>query len=106
METSWNANWRFECERGVLLVEDDRVFIQRLLRVDEGARGTASDHDERREIPLIGMERESQEYLLQEFYEAATLGAAVGTTAQDNIHTMEFVFGVVEACDSGKAISL
>ncbi len=106
LETSWNANWRFECERGVLLVEDDRVFVQRLLRVDEGARGTASVHDARREIPLVRMEREGQDYLLQEFYEAVTNGTAVGTTAQDNMRTMEFVFGVVEACDSGKAISL
>ena len=106
METSWNANWRFECERGVLLVEDDRVFIQRLLGVDEGARGTASAHDDKGEIPLIRMEREGQDYLLQEFYEAVKNGAAFGTTAQDNIHTMEFVFGVVEACDSGKPVIL
>lgn len=106
LETSWNADWRFECERGALLVEDDRVYIQRLLRVNDGARGRASAHDERREIPLIGMEREGQDYLLQEFYEAVTNGAAVDTTARDNIHTMEFVFGVVEACDSGKTIRL
>ena len=105
-ETSWNADWRFECENGVLLVEDDRVFVQRLLSVDEGARGIASVHEEKREISLVGMERESQDYLLQELYEAVTEGAAVGTTAQDNIHTMEFVFGVVDACDSGKTVML
>ena len=105
-ETSWNANWRFECENGALVVEDDRVYVQRLLSVDEGARGAASAHEEKREIPLIGMERESQDYLLHEFYEAVMKGAAVGTTAQDNIHTMEFVFGVVDACDSGKTVRL
>lgn len=105
-ETSWNANWRFECERGVLLVEDDRVYAQRLLNVDEGARGMASEHEEKREIPLIGMERESQDYLLHEFYEAVMKGASVATTGQDNIHTMEFVFAVVEACDSGKTVTL
>ena len=103
-ETSWNADWRFECERGVLLVEDDRVTIQRLQSVNEGARGLASAHDEVREIPLIDMEYESQDYLLQEFYEAVMGGRSVSTTAQDNIHTMEFVFGVVEACDSGETV--
>ena len=30
LETSWNANWRFECERAALLVEDDVVYLQRL----------------------------------------------------------------------------
>lgn len=105
-ETSWNADWRFECERGALLVEDDRVYVQRLLSVDEGARGMASVHDEKREIPLIDMERESQDYLLHEFYQSVMKGESVATTAQDNIHTMEFVFGVVDACDSGKTVIL
>jgi len=106
VETSWNADWRFECERGVLLVEDDRIYIQQLLSVNEGARGRSSVHDEVREVPLIGMEHESQDYLLQEFYEAVMGGRSVGTTAQDNIHTMEFVFGVVEACEGGKTVTL
>lgn len=106
LETSWNADWRFECERGVLLAQDDRLYAQRLLSVKEGARGLASAHDEKREIPLVNMEREGQDYLLQEFLEAVTEGAATATTAQDNIHTMEFVFGVVAACESGSLINL
>ena len=105
-ETSWNADWRFECERGVLLVKDDRIYAQQLRSVDEGARGVASLHDEVREIPLAGMERESQDYLLHEFYKAVTQGGSVATTAQDNIHTMAFVFGVVEACEGGRGVEL
>ncbi len=106
LETSWNADWRFECERAVLLVANDRISIQRLLGVNEGARGLASQHDDIREIPLISLEQESQDYLLQEFYEAVTQGKSVSTTAQDNIHTMAFVFGVAAACDSGKTVKL
>ena len=106
METSWNANWRFECERGVMSVEDDRITLQRLLSVPQGGRGQASEHGEKRQIPLIKMPREGQDYLLQEFYEAVTQGKPVATTAQDNIHTMEFVFGVVEACNTGSALAL
>ena len=105
-ETSWNADWRFECERGVILVEDDRVYIQRLMSVDEGARGQSSLHDDRREVPQVGMEHESQDYLLHEFYESVTQGRSVATTARDNIHTMKFVFGVVEACETGRAVNL
>ena len=106
LETSWNANWRFECEKGVLLVEDDRVYIQRLLSVNDGARGLANVHDDKRSVPLVGMEREGQDYLLHEFYQAVTQGKAVGTPAQDNIHTTELVFGVVRACDSGGTVKL
>jgi predicted dehydrogenase len=105
-DTSWNADWRFECERGVLLVEDDRVYVQQLMSVDKDGRAFASVHDDKHEAPLVSMARENQDYLLQEFYEAVTQGKSVGTPAQDNIHTMEFVFGVVEACDSGKAFTL
>ena len=90
----------------MLLAQDDRLYVQRLLSVNEGARGLASVHDDKREIPLVGMEREGQDYLLQEFFEAVTKGASTGTTAQDNIHTMEFVFGVVEACENGGLINL
>ena len=74
LETSWNANWRFECEKGVLLVEDDCVYIQRLLSVNDGARGLANVHDEKRSVPLVGMEREGQDYLLHEFYQARHKG--------------------------------
>ena len=106
LETSWNANWRFECERGVLLVEDDAVFVQRLLKVGEGPGALVNVHDEKQEVPLVTMAREGQDYLLREFYEAVMQGKPTGTTAQDNIHTMELVFGVVRACDSGQPVRL
>ncbi len=106
LETSWNANWRFECERGVLLARDDCVTVQRLLRVGEGAGALVNEHAELETIKLVQMEREGQDYLLQEFYEAVTEGGQTATTAQDNLNTMELVFGVVRACDSGQPVSL
>ena len=106
LETSWNANWRFECERGVLLARDDRVTIQRLLRAGSGAGGLANVHAEPEEVPLVEMEREGQDYLLEEFYESVTRGGTTATTAQDNIGTMELVFGVVRACETGKPVEL
>ncbi len=101
LETSWNANWRFECEHGVLLVQDDVVTVQKLLRVGDGPGALVNVHDEGREVPLAPMERIAQDYLLQEFYDAVAKGGPTGTTAQDNIKTMELVFGVARACDSG-----
>jgi predicted dehydrogenase len=106
LETSWNANWRFECERGVLLARDDRVTVQRLLSVGDGPGALVNQHALPEDVPLIDMEREGQDYLLQEFYEAVTARGQTATTAQDNIHTMDLVFGVVRACDSGQPVSL
>ena len=106
LETGWNANWRFECEKGVLQVDDDRVYLQRLQHVSDGPGAMVNVHDEKREMPLVAMELEGQDYLLHEFYEAVTRGESTGTSVQDNIHTMELVFGVVRACDSGNTVML
>ncbi len=106
LETTWNANWRFECEHGVLLVEDDKVVLQKLLGVGEGPGALVNVHEERREVPLVHMERMAQDYLLGEFYGAVTQGTLTGTSAQDNIKTMELVFGIVRACDSGQPVTL
>lgn len=104
--TSGNANWRFECEKGVLRVEDDVVSVQHLLGVGDGRGAAANLHDEVQVVPAETMRREGQDYLLHEFYEAVTTGKDIGTPAQDNIHTIEFVFGVARACDSGSVIRL
>ncbi len=104
-ETSWNADWRFDCAHGVMRVKDDRVYVQRLLRAG-GERGSANEHEDWREVPLMSMDRAGQDYLLQEFYEAVTRGGSTGTNAQDNLKTMDLVFGAVAACELGKPVSL
>ncbi|MCY4069739.1 MAG: Gfo/Idh/MocA family oxidoreductase [Chloroflexi bacterium] len=106
LPTSWNANWRFDCEKGVILVEDDTVTVQDLLRVTDKRGALANVHGERRLVPLLEMEREGQDYLLHEFFEAVTKGKPVATPAQDNIRTVELVFAVVRACDSGETVKL
>ncbi|MCY4538657.1 MAG: Gfo/Idh/MocA family oxidoreductase [Chloroflexi bacterium] len=106
LPTGWNADWRFDCEKAVMLVEDDVVTVQDLLRVTDRRGALANVHGKRRLVPLLEMEREGQDYLLHEFYEAVTKGKPVATSAQDNIRTVEFVFGVVQACDSGETVKL
>ena len=106
METSWNANWRFECERGVMLVEDDRIHAQKLLGTGDGPGALINQHGDIREIPQPPMALEAQDYLLQEFAEAVAQGKRTATAAQDNIKTMELVFGIARACDSGQPVRL
>ena len=106
LPSSWNADWRFDCEKGVMLVKDDVVTVQDLLRLTDKRGALANVHGEPRLVPLLEMEREGQDYLLHEFHEAVTKGKPVATSAQDNIRTVEFVFGVVRACDSGETVKL
>ena len=105
-ETSWNANWRFNCERGVLRVEDDVVRVQRLLDVADGGGALRNLHSQPEVVPPVEMAREGQDYLLDEFVDAVKSGGSTATSAQDNICTMELVFGVVRACETGEAITL
>ncbi|MEM6281187.1 MAG: Gfo/Idh/MocA family oxidoreductase [Chloroflexota bacterium] len=105
METTWNANWRFECELGILTIEDDAVYKQRYTGV-EGRPGYRHVSNAKKEaVPMVSMVREGQDYLLHEFYQAVTSGSVPATTAQDNIHTIRFVFDIVKACDTGQIIT-
>ena len=104
--TSWNAHWRFECEKGVLLTEHDVIAVQRALSGAERGAEPREQYSEIEIVPQLDMQRESQDYLLREFYEAVTMGKPIATSAQDNIGTIELVFGIVAACDSGTAVEL
>ncbi len=105
-ETSWNANWRFDCERGVLRAQDDVVRVQRLLDVGADCGALRNQHSQPEVVPPVEMAREGQDYLLDEFVKAINCGGSTATSAQDNIATMELVFGVVRACETGEAITL
>jgi predicted dehydrogenase len=105
METTWNANWRFECEKGILTIEEDAAYIQRLSGIEERPGHHHTSNEEKEQVTLLTMEREAQDYLLHEFYEAVTHGKPTGTPAQDNIHTIEFVFGVVQASETGQVVN-
>lgn len=103
-ETPWNADWRFECEKGVLTLQDDHVYVQHLLGVEDRPGFRQNLNDARTEVPLVAMEREAQAYLLHEFYEAVTHGRKPGTPCQDNIRTVEFVFDVVRSFETGAPV--
>ncbi len=105
-ETSWNANWRFDCARGVLRVQDDIVRVQRLLNVGDGGGALRNQHSQPEIIPQRAMAHEGQDYLLDEFVEAVHRGESTATSAQDNIRTMELVFAVVRACETGELVQL
>jgi predicted dehydrogenase len=104
-ETSWNAHWRFECERGVVTLEDDRVYTQ--ARSDELlSRGGYSQfsNGEVVEVKPLELTHVAQAYLLHEFYQAVTQHKAVATTCQDNIKSLGIVFDVIKSCETGEPV--
>ncbi len=87
-ETSWNGNWRFECEKGVIALEGDQVYTQ--LAGQEAVL-----------IKPVERQYVAQAYLLHEFYEAVTQGKSPVTTCQDNIKSLGIVFDVVKSFETG-----
>jgi predicted dehydrogenase len=91
-DTSWNADWRFDCARGEVRLRDDQVSYQR-----KGEEPVA--------VPPEPMERESQAYLLHEFYAAAmNNGPRPATVAEDNVRSLGIVFDVVKAFETGAPV--
>lgn len=90
-ETPWNGHWRFECEKGVALLEDDQVYTH--------LTGEAA-------VPVdpVTMERQGQAYLLHEFYTAVCAGQTPGTPCQDNIHSLAIVFDTVRSFQTGQPV--
>jgi len=90
-ETDWNANWRFECSKGVVAMVDSQVYTQLT-----GAEPVL--------VETVTMARTDQAYLLHEFYEAVVQGKPPVTTCQDNIKSLGIVFDVVESFETGDVV--
>ncbi len=90
-ETDWNANWRFECSKGVVAMVNSQVYTQLT-----GAEPVP--------VETVQMARTDQAYLLHEFYEAVTHGQPAVTTCQDNIKSLGIVFDVVQSFETGQIV--
>jgi predicted dehydrogenase len=99
-ETSWNGNWRFDCEDGVVEMIDDRVIVHPWLDVD----GFNNVYIDPLIIEPLEMPRIAQAYLLHEFYQAVTEGTSPATTCQDNIKSLQTIFNIVESFETGHII--
>jgi hypothetical protein len=89
---SWNANWRFECANGVVVMQDDQVYTQLT-----GAAPVL--------VEPVQLARTEQAYLLHEFYTAVTEGVRPATTCQDNIRSLNVVFDVVRSFETGAPVA-
>lgn len=90
-ETDWNANWRFECSKGVVAMVNSQVYTQ--LTGQEAVP-----------VEPVVMARTGQAYLLHEFYEAVTQSKPAVTTCQDNRKSLGIVFDVVQSFETGEVV--
>ena len=97
-ETSWNGNWRFDCEHGVLLLIDDKVYLQRRTDALEDFGGyTQYINGDLVEVPLLDPKHAGREQLLHEFCRAISTGKQPETSCQENVKSLKIVFDVIEA---------
>ncbi len=104
-ETTWNGTWRFECENGIILFENDQVHVQRKTAKQESRGGFWQyRNDEMALVEPVQLEYTAQGYLLHEFYEAVTLGKPAATTCQDNIKSLGIVFDIIQSFKTGSPV--
>lgn len=104
-ETPWNAHWRFECEHGIIMLQDDRVYTQsRSDELEQLGGYSRFKNGDLSEVEPVELTHVAQAYLLHEFYEAVTQGKPVVTTCQDNIKSLGIVFDVIKSCETGRVV--
>ncbi|MEO1165270.1 MAG: Gfo/Idh/MocA family oxidoreductase [Chloroflexota bacterium] len=98
--SSYEGDWRFECEKGVLTLIDNVIHVQ--LRDDiDGGNYTYQPAEIREPITML---YERQSYLAYELQEAIQTGKAPVTRVQDNVKTLQMVFDVIESSETGQVI--
>lgn len=98
--SSFNGDWRIDCEKGVLTLVNDVIMVQKRSGSD-GIWFKYADLEERLPTPL---EYNPQAYLAYELREGLNNGYRPATTVQDNIKTLQMVFDLIESCESGHSI--
>lgn len=83
-ETDWNANWRIEGEKGVLLIEDSHVYFSNKCAT-------------RRKVALLKMAKTHQEWLIQEFARCLDKGLEPETSSRNNLNSLVATHAAVRA---------
>ncbi|NLE66847.1 MAG: Gfo/Idh/MocA family oxidoreductase [Lentisphaerae bacterium] len=92
-ETPWNANWRFDGSKGVLLWENDELFL-------------ASSPARRRKIREVKWPVTAQAFLLDAFAAAIESRHAPETSAADNLKSLAVTYALVRAVKEKRRVEL
>lgn len=100
LPSTFDGDWRFDCEKGVLALENDLITVQ--LR-DDKDKPTYSFHlSEHRDA--IELDYDRQAYLAYQLNETVVNGTPMPTRIQDNIHSLQMVFDTIESSNTGQII--
>lgn len=92
-ETPWNADWRFEGGKGVLLWERDALAF-------------ADKPDRKRAVPLIRWPKSHQAYLLEAFARALDTGEEPETSGRRNLNSLATTYAVVRAAKERRRVQV
>jgi predicted dehydrogenase len=91
VETSWNADWRIEGSKGVLVWRDDT------LRFSNKPSGL-------KKIPLVKWPVAHQAYLLRAFSTGLDTGVEPETSGNRNLNSLATTYAVVRAAGEGRRV--
>lgn len=90
--SSWSANWRVECDKGTLFMEENLVYA------------ATKTKGSKRKVSLPGLKRSgTQELVLLDFMNAIRKDIAPPTSGHDNIKSLAMVFKSIESFKKGGA---
>ena len=90
-ETGWNANWRFEGSKGVLLWENDQLAF-------------SNAPAKKKPVSLIKWPKTHQAYLLDSFARALDTGVEPETSGRRNLNSLAATYAVVRAAKGHRKI--
>jgi len=92
-ETDWNADWRFEGGKGVLLWEDSKLSFSNKAR-------------SRRQIPPVKWPVAHQAYLLNAFADALDSATEPETSGRRNLNSLATTYAVVRAVKERRVVTV
>jgi len=91
--TTQNGNWRVEGDRGALILDADRLFLE-------------TGRDAREEIPIPRWDKPDEMIILDDFLRVLGMGGRAETDIEDNIFSMQMVTASVASAISQQSAAL
>lgn len=93
-QTGWNANWQIECAKGILKIQDDKLYLIR------------GEGDQREEEFILEEDGISRENVLKEALTAIEEGRNGETDFFDNMKTFRWLHACIASSDQNQIVAL
>ena len=97
-ETSWDGDWRIECEEGEIYWAGNRVMVRpSVIYKSVFNKGLFEKEDGMLECELVDMALEDRECSLHEFYTSIVENREPETSGKDNLNSLAITLAAVES---------